>query len=86
MDSNVTRRIKSVQANYAVLDAFVPNVSTHRADRPVLLLDANLHDVQCLAVLRRSSRCCYRLLPVWLEKVSDRRCYGTLSLAFSKLL
>lgn len=76
----------SVQANYAVLDAFIPNISAHRADHPVVLLDANLHDIQCLAVLCCSNRCCYRLLSIWLEKVSDRRCYGTLSLAFSKLL
>lgn len=75
-----------MQANYDVLDAFVSNISTHHTDRPVLLFDANLHDLQCLAVLRRGIGCRCWLLPVRLEKISDRRRYGTLSLAFSKLL
>lgn len=75
-----------MQADYDVLDAFVSNISTHHTDRPVLLFDANLHDLQCLVVLRRGIGCRHWLLPVRLEKISDRRRYGTLSLAFSKLL
>lgn len=75
-----------MQADYDVLDACISNVSTHHTDRPVLLFDAHLHDLQCLAVLCRGIGCCHRLLPVRLEKISDCRRYGTLSLAFSKLL
>lgn len=75
-----------MQADYDVLDAFVSNVSTHHTDRPILLFNANLHDLQCLAVLRRGIGCRRRLLPVRLEKISNRRRYGTLSLTFSKLL
>jgi len=74
-----------VQADHDVLDAFVSNVSTHHTDCPVLLSNANLHDLQCLVVLRRRVGCCRRLLSVRLEKISDRRRYGTLSLAFSKV-
>lgn len=73
-----------MQANYAVLDACVSNVSAYRADSTILLFDANLHDLQCLAVLRCGIGCRHRLLPVWLEKIGDRRRYGTLSLAFGK--
>lgn len=66
------------------MDAFISNASAHRADRPVLLSDADLHDLQRLAVLCRGVGRRYRLLSVRMEEVSDRGRYGTLSLAFSK--
>lgn len=64
-----------MQADHDVVDAFVSNTSTHRADSPVLLPDVDLHDVQRLAMLRRSAGCRYRLLPIRLEKVRDRGRY-----------
>jgi len=62
----------SVQADYAVLDAFIPNVPTYRADRSIILFDADIHDLQRLAMLCRGDRCRHRLFLIWLEKISGR--------------
>lgn len=75
-----------MQADYDVLDAFIPNSSAHSADRAVVFSDADIHDLQRLAVLRRRTGSCHRLLPVWLEKIRHCRCHGTLPLAFNNLL
>lgn len=75
-----------MQADHAVVDAFLSNASTYRANSSVLFLDVDLHDVQCLAMLRRGVGCRHRLFSIRVEKVSNRRRNRTLPLAFSKLL
>lgn len=69
------------QTHDAVGDAPVPDVPAHRPGDAELPADADLHDVQHVAVSGRGARCRPRVLPVWLEKVGDCRRHRALPLA-----
>lgn len=63
-----------------VNDARVSDTFAHHPGYPELHLDADIHDVQCLAVRGCCNWCRRRLLPVWMEKICIRRCNRALSL------
>ena len=69
------------QANDVFLDACISNFSAHRADHPLVLFDAHLHDLQRVAMSRRGVWRCNWLFSFWLEKICGRGCHGTLPLA-----
>lgn len=60
------------QAHDALDDAPVPDVPTYPPGDPELPVDADLHDLQHVAVRGRRAGCCPRVFPVRLEKVGNR--------------
>ncbi|KAL2737542.1 high affinity copper uptake protein 1 isoform X1 [Vespula maculifrons] len=68
------------EAHNAVMDALFPNVPAYHTSHPFLLFNADLHDIQHLALFRSSFWCYPWLLPFRMEEICNRGCYRTLSL------
>lgn len=70
----------NVQAHNAVMDALLPNVPAYHTSHPFLLFNADLHDIQHLALFRSSFGCYPWLLPFRMEEICNCGRYRTLSL------
>lgn len=67
-------KVVSQQAHHVLDDAHLPNGAAHPAGHHLVSADADLYDVQRLAVSGRRDWRRRRILYVWLEKVRDRGC------------
>lgn len=77
----VSQRTQTLQQAVDVLnDAFLPNPLAYGAGERVAHTDADLYDVQRVAVPGGCGRRRLRVLSIWMEEVMFRRCHRTLSL------
>lgn len=84
--SNNTNFLKNIifnlyfQAYNVQCSTFISNIPTHSPDIYQLLINVDIHDIQCLVMLSCFIWCYFGLFLIWMEKICSCRRYRTLPL------